>query len=162
MVYPVRARLRQRGQRRRFLVQATHVERLNEAEQAVPRADATDPARGWATSTGLDSKSSMTSSARPWYARCCASTAALWPAYRTRRLQLDGISELGLGAFSIASPVGGQGRGIGGRCSATAGRLVRQCPDLRTERLHMAAGRRASRALADPVQEHHEPRAEVT
>ena len=41
------------GQCSRLLVQTTQVERLNEAEHAVPRALCRWPGRGWATSTGL-------------------------------------------------------------------------------------------------------------
>ena len=80
---------------------------------------------------------------------------------RGRRLELDGVAQLSLGAFGIASPVRGQAKVDVAEVAPRQPASLADIHDPRTERLHLRKIAE-DRCLPDPVQEHDERRAEMT
>ena len=74
------------------------------------------------------------------------------PGERARRLQLDGVSQLSLGALSIASAVRGQAQVQVAQVAPRQSASLADVHDLRTERLHLrqvTEHRRASRIRSE-------------
>ena len=77
-----------------------------------------------------------------------------------RRLQLDGLSQLSLGALSIASAVRGHAQEQVAQVAPRQSAALADIHELRTERFHLRKVTEHPRH-ADPVGEHHERGAEV-
>ena len=126
-------------------MQATQVERLDEAEYAVPRSHAVDPVEGGQPRLRLGRLEEFHHLVgAPVIGQVSRQQRDALPGERTRRLQLDGVAQLGFGAFGVASPVRGQAQVDVAQVALRQPAPLADIHNLRTERLHLRQVTRAS------------------
>src|SRR4051812_37293396 len=153
--------LHKRSQCNSLLVKSAQVQRLDEAQHAVPGADAVDLVLAGEPVERSRSPEKLHDllSAPEVGEMTCQQRGAL-PGKRGGWLEFHGFAKLGLRAFGVPPPVRSQAQIDVAHVTPRQPTSFTGIQDLRTERLNLRQITE-HRRLTDPVREHHEDRPQV-